>query len=149
MATYHTEGGRGGCKQRDRRGSHLKYKSRPCQVFIGNSSTFFFVFLFSTFRPFLHFFIAGMRLIRTNKPRFCHQLPMYVTTRKERKETLILGMYVWCLCACVCMLKRGGDKREYSSRRINSCYSDLHGSLHRKHWHCPKSLPAVLILIYF
>lgn len=76
------------------------------------------------------------------------ELPMYVTMRKEGKETLILHIYIY-VCVCWTACRRGGDKREYSSRRINSCYSDLHGSLHRKHWHCPKRLPVVLILIYF
>lgn len=59
---------------------------------------------------------------------------------REGKETLILF---------VCIQRRWGDKGEYSSRRINNCYSAPRGSLYRKHRHCPKSLLAVLILIYF
>lgn len=59
---------------------------------------------------------------------------------REGKETLILF---------VCIQRRWGDKGEYSSRRINNCYSAPCGSLYRKHRHCPKSLLAVLILIYF
>lgn len=62
------------------------------------------------------------------------------TVREEGKDTLILF---------VCIQRRRGDKGEYSSRRINSCYSGLCRSLYRKHQHCPKSLLAVLILIYF
>lgn len=81
---------------------------------------------------------------------FCRQLPMHVTAWKEKgKQTHLSCMGVRArVRACVCWGGEG-DKREYSSRRINSCYSDLHGSLRRKHRHCPKSLPALLILIYF
>lgn len=46
------------------------------------------------------------------------------TSVREGEETLILF---------VCIQRRWGDKGEYSSRRINNCYSAPRGSLYRKH----------------